>query len=220
MTKHYELFISNTLFPVDGHVIYNLRKLNELPYHLLQANQMDILKMQTLFNYEFTLCKLKATSLFGILDDLHRALTVQPNDDELRLLSDTLHLSASGLTKDPNQLASQLIGRLYNMIEDDKPIMIGDTKKYPMIHVMLNQANKSSVPTLIPSKTCLAPPGGVVNDLLAGHTAVLTAVAVNSSGNAAATASLDGTMKLWDLCNRKVVKTINVDMIKVSLWEW
>ncbi|XP_072025934.1 LOW QUALITY PROTEIN: uncharacterized protein [Amphiura filiformis] len=199
----------------DGHVIYNLHKLNELPYHLLQANQIDILKSETLFNYEFTLCKLKATSLFSVFDDLHHALTVQPNDAELRLLSDTLHLSTAGLSKDPNQLASQLIGRLHNMIEDDKPVMIGDTKKYPMISRMVSQANKSSVPTLIPSKSCLAPPGGVVNDLLAGHTNVLTAVAVNSYGNTAATASLDTTIKLWDLCNRKVIKTIQVEGSRV-----
>ena len=163
------------------------------------------------------LCKLKATSLYTVFDDLHQALTAQPNDPELRLLSDTLHLSTVGLTKDPNQLASQLIGRLHNMIDDDKPMVIGDTKKYPMIMKMVNQANKSSVPTLIPSKSCLAPPGGVVNDLLAGHTNTLTAVAVNSVGNTAATGSLDKTVKIWDLCNRKVVKTIQVEGSRVSV---
>lgn len=162
------------------------------------------------------LAKLKAMSLYSILDDLQRALSVQPNNMELRLMSDTLQLSTDGLTKDSNQLATQLIGRLQNVIANDQPMVIGDTKKYPMLSMMVAQAHKSSVPTLIPSKTCLAPPGGVLNDLLAGHTKVITAVAAASSGATAATASLDGTIKLWDLCNRKVIKTIQVETYKVS----
>lgn len=42
---------------------YNLRKLNNLPYHLIHAGQRDILKKATLINLEFLLIKLKACSL-------------------------------------------------------------------------------------------------------------------------------------------------------------
>ena len=76
-----------------------MRKLNELPHHFLHANQLEALKSEALVNYEWTLAKLRATSLRHVLDDVQSALTVHPNDLELRLLSDTLHLSSTALTK-------------------------------------------------------------------------------------------------------------------------
>ncbi|XP_041466709.1 uncharacterized protein LOC121417179 isoform X3 [Lytechinus variegatus] len=188
---------------------YNMRKLNELPHHLLHASQLDKLKSEVLINYEWTLAKLRAVSLRAIQDDLQSALTVHPDDLELRLMSSTLHLSTNALLKDPNQLASQLVGRLLNIITNDKPMSIGDPKKYPTIASMLNQAQRSSTPALIPSVSCLAQPGGVLYDLLAGHTEVITAVTVSRLTIAvAATASRDASVKLWDLKNRKVLKTI------------
>ncbi|XP_071477880.1 uncharacterized protein [Diadema antillarum] len=189
--------------------VYNMRKLNELPHHFLHANQLEALKSEVLVNYEWTLAKLRATSLRHVLDDVQSALTVHPNDLELRLLSDTLHLSSTALTKDPTQLASQLVGRLLGIVTNDKPMSIGDPKKYPTVAIMLGQAQRSSIPALVPSVTCLAQPGGVLYDLLAGHVEVITAVTASRvTVGIAATASRDGTVKLWDLKNRKVVRTI------------
>ncbi|XP_022094961.1 uncharacterized protein LOC110981600 isoform X2 [Acanthaster planci] len=196
-------------FPDGMHrQVYNLRKLNELPYHLLHASQMDKLKTEVLVNYEWTLTKLKATGLRSVLDDLQSALIFQPNDAELRLMSETLQLSVGALQKSIDQLGAQLIGRLYNLIKADKPASVGDPKKYPTVAVMLAGLNRSSVPLLLPSTTCLAQPGGVLFDLLAGHTDVITAVTVSSDSNIAGTASKDGSVKLWDLKSRKVVKTV------------
>ena len=42
---------------------YNLRKLMQLPHHLLQLSDMDNLKSEALCNMEFLVAKLKATSL-------------------------------------------------------------------------------------------------------------------------------------------------------------
>ncbi|XP_038053193.1 NACHT domain- and WD repeat-containing protein 1-like isoform X2 [Patiria miniata] len=199
----------NHFFPNGTHKhVYNLRKLNKLPYHLLHAAQMDKLKTEVLINYEWTLAKLHATSLRAVLDDIHSALIVQPNDLELRLMSETLQLSAGALSKDPNQLGSQLMGRLYNIIKSDKPMSVGDPKKYPTVATLLAGLTRSSVPLLMPSATCLSQPGGVLFDLLAGHTNVITAVSVSPDGSVAGTASKDGTVKLWDLKTRKVVKTL------------
>ncbi|XP_033099219.1 uncharacterized protein LOC117102881 isoform X2 [Anneissia japonica] len=187
---------------------YNFRKLHELPYHLLNGKRIDILKSDVLVNFEWTLAKIKGMSLRDVLDDLQSGLASEPNDLELRLISETLQLSAIALRKNPNQLASQLIGRLHNIILNDKPMSIGDPKKYPLVGVMLGQAGKSSTPALIPSITCLTPPGGVLYDLLAGHTDFITALTTTTDGLDAVTASRDGTLKLWDLRSRKVSKTI------------
>ena len=91
-------FVPSLLLGV-GIKVYNMRKLKELPHHLLHAQQLDKLKSETLVNYEWTLAKLRATSLRCVLDDIQSALTAHPNDLELRLLSDALHLSTSALTK-------------------------------------------------------------------------------------------------------------------------
>ncbi|XP_033638665.1 NACHT domain- and WD repeat-containing protein 1-like isoform X1 [Asterias rubens] len=208
----------NHLFPNgESKPVNNLRKLNELPYHLLHSNQLDKLKTEVLINYEWTLAKLKATSLRILLDDVQSALIVKPNDLELRLMSDTLQLSAVALGKDPNQLGSQLMGRLYNIIATDKPMSVGDPKKYPSVAVMFGALNRSSVPLLMPSATCLSQPGGVLFDLLAGHTSEITAVTVSSDGSIAGTASTDGTVKMWDLRSRKVLKTLPKMGMEVSI---
>ena len=41
---------------------YNVRKLMQLPYHLIQARELTTLKTHALCNYEFLVAKLKATS--------------------------------------------------------------------------------------------------------------------------------------------------------------
>ena len=41
---------------------YNLRKLNQLPHHLIEAGELTALKTQCLCNYEFLLARLCGTS--------------------------------------------------------------------------------------------------------------------------------------------------------------
>ncbi|PIK39181.1 hypothetical protein BSL78_23980 [Apostichopus japonicus] len=134
-------------------VLYNFRKLKELPHHLLKSNQLAVLKKEILFDFEWNITKLKATSFREVLNDLHSALTIDPNDPELRLLSETLLYSEEALKHDPNQLASQLAGRLSRMIMDSKPRSAVDNVKYPLLVQMINQANNPSSPALIPSVT-------------------------------------------------------------------
>ncbi len=54
----------------DGNnTLYNMRKMNELPNHLALAAQVDLLKQQTLLNFQFIYHKLKATSLDRFVSD-------------------------------------------------------------------------------------------------------------------------------------------------------
>ena len=46
-----------------GDNVYNLRTLNNLPYHRIHARQLDIIKQECLVNYEFLLNKVKALPL-------------------------------------------------------------------------------------------------------------------------------------------------------------
>lgn len=41
---------------------FNVRKLNNLPYHRIKADQIEALKTESLYNFKFIFCKLLATS--------------------------------------------------------------------------------------------------------------------------------------------------------------
>lgn len=51
--------------------------------------------------------------------------------------------------------------------------------------------------------------GGSLADILVGHKAEITALAITSEGMRAVSTSLDDTMKMWDLRTAKVTKTIS-----------
>ena len=188
--------------------VYNIRRLTELPFHLLNSQQNDVLKKECLCNYAFLLAKLSATSLRAIFDDLQMTLLVEPADASLRMLVDTLSLSANVLNADPSQLASQLVGRLHRIVTLDVPVAPADPVKYPYLKPLFKQILKSSTPALIPSSTCLTPPGGILFDLLYGHTEPITAVVSTADGQRAMTASRDNTLKLWELRSGRVTRTI------------
>lgn len=97
-------------------ILYNKRALNELPYHLINSNQFDMLKSECLCNYEWLLAKLCGCGIRNIFDDFYLAISIEPKDKDLNLLLETFQLSRAVLEKDPNQLGSQLAGRLRSLI--------------------------------------------------------------------------------------------------------
>ena len=56
-------------------VRYNVRKLSELPYHLIESGMDAELRKHVLFNYDWLHSKLAATSLPDVLADFHMATT-------------------------------------------------------------------------------------------------------------------------------------------------
>ena len=202
--------------------VYNLRKINELPYHLLHSHQTNLYKSETLCNFEWALAKLNGTSLRSLVEEYHIGLEMEPGDLDLKLLSDTLQLSAIAVLRDPRQLAGQLVGRLQGIVNRDIPSTPGDPPKYPYLHSMVAQAKLTSIPALIPSIGCLTEPGGILYDLLSGHTKPITAVTTTTDAQRALTASEDNTLKVWDLKSGKVTSTMyqfgcNVSRLRTGL---
>lgn len=123
---------------------------------------------------------------------------------DIDVLAQALSLSRPVLLKDPCQLASQLLGRLLHIAAQDKPVApgtmkrhmkhfivsgcflcidishfhshatTGDPKRFSFLHELLKQCQYSSVPVLVPSYSCLLPPGGITHTLLAGKTVQTT----------------------------------------------
>lgn len=131
--------------------VFNFRKLTELPYHLLQSNQLEQLKKETPCNFEFLLAKLRATSLDVVLEDFSAARNFYGDDDEIEIVEKFMRLSSMALMKDPRQLAPQLIGRSQSF---------KDSGRNPSVGKLVKDAYNSSVPCFVPSYECLTSPGG------------------------------------------------------------
>ena len=138
--------------------IYNLRKLSELPFHLLQSGNLDKMREECLCNFEFLLAKLRGTSLQVLMSDFSSYLNVNPNDDHVELLHECLQLSAHSLSQDSNQLPTQLIGRMYNFLQRQE--------QYPDVHKVLKQALNSSIACFLPNRKCLTAPGGALRSAI------------------------------------------------------
>ncbi|XP_068125049.1 uncharacterized protein [Hyperolius riggenbachi] len=202
--------------------VFNLHKLFGISYHLIHSNQISRLITECIVNYEYLLHKTWATSVLEIQEDIKAAIIPERPSLDLNLLSETFQLSAKVLLRDPSQLASQLIGRLHQIDASDKPVAPGDPRKYPLLPSLLSQCQQSSIATIVPSFTCLLPPGGILHETIAGHTDIITAVAEGQAGLRAVTASRDGTLKVWDLAAGKAEFTLHgvgrkIDSITVCM---
>ncbi|MBN3291557.1 NWD1 protein, partial [Polypterus senegalus] len=113
----------------EKNYFFNMRKLCGLSYHLIKSNQITTLVTECLFNYEFLLHKIWGVSVAHVEEDLKSAMSPEREIIDLNVLSETLQLSKKVLLQDPCQLASQLLGRLYQIISADRPVAPGHTDK-------------------------------------------------------------------------------------------
>ncbi|XP_071805182.1 NACHT domain- and WD repeat-containing protein 1-like isoform X2 [Asterias amurensis] len=177
---------------------YNIRKLTQLPFHLLGAEDLDSLKKFALCNFDFLLSKIKALSMQEALDDFDR-VGEKKQDDELSILSSALRLSSSIISNDPDQLAPEIMGRLINA-----------TDKYPNLKELLQQASERGLVLhpMLPISTCLKPPGGMLVTSLEGHTEEVVALSISHDSRLAITGSKDTTARIWLVENGSLIHTL------------
>ena len=72
--------------------IFNYRKLNELPYHLVHAGELQMLKDRALLNFDFLLSKIRGIGLSSLIQDFKQALSMFPGDKELKLVCQCLEV--------------------------------------------------------------------------------------------------------------------------------
>ncbi|XP_032230654.2 NACHT domain- and WD repeat-containing protein 1 isoform X2 [Nematostella vectensis] len=174
---------------------YNYRKLNELPYHLVHAQELETSKDCVLCNFEFLLTSLEASSLRDVLDYFDLALTQWPEDQDITLVKETLQLSAYALTQYPAQLPSQLLGRIQKC----------DSRH---LTTLLHQATRCSRASLVPSTCCLTSPGGPMVHALTGQTRSSTAMTASDDGSLVVSASSDNSVNLWNVATGRLVRSI------------
>ncbi|GLD68196.1 uncharacterized protein AKAME5_001950600, partial [Lates japonicus] len=188
---------------------FNLRKLHGLPYHLVHSGQILPFLSECVFNYEFLLHKAWGLSVLDIEEDLKKAVLPDKVLVDVEVLLGALEMSRVVLQQDPCQLASQLMGRLGRMVTEDHPVAKGDPLKFSYLHALLAQCSQSSLPVLLPSSTCLLPPGGLQHTLLAGHLTNMAALGGSQRGPLGVTSESDGSLRFWDLEQRRVIKSLN-----------
>ena len=134
--------------------IYNLRKLSELPFHLLLSGNLEKMKDECLCNFEFLFAKAQGASLQDLMKDFSSYVEARPEDDDVQLLYECLQLSATSLSSDSRQLPTQLVGRMYSFLERKE--------QYDDVYNVLKQALDCSIDCFLPNRKCLTAPGGVL----------------------------------------------------------
>jgi len=175
--------------------IPSLRRAAQLPYHLAWAGKSDYLA-EMILKYE-----LLETIVFGLgpqaaIEDISFVLSspvrlekkgIPGKNDGIQLIKGALRLAAHVLAQKPDQLPSQLVGRL---LKSEDPVV----RKFIDT---INQFNR--YPWLRPVTLSLTPPSGPLIRTLVGHTNVVEAVAVTPDGRHIVSGSWDKTLKVWDL---------------------
>ncbi|CAG2108893.1 unnamed protein product [Medioppia subpectinata] len=155
-------------FSIDGRITrYNLRKLAELPYHLIRAKRFNDLLKTVLFDYNWLHSKLSCFPLQSILADFEDSIHFLSKEGghqsvvkEISLLADTLKLSAPVIVQFPNMIGPQILARLLCVSDE-------------CLHIrnLLQQCDSKGALhcALLPVNHCLHTPGGPLMYSLEGH---------------------------------------------------
>lgn len=172
---------------------YNLRKLNNLPYHLIHAGDVEALKEKCLSNYEFLQHKLLATSCREVIDDFDLARRKFPKEKVLDLIGGACQLSEDDVIYDPLMFPSQMIDRLTNeqIVED-----------------FVKQCMACNHPHIRPNQEVLIKPGGQMRHAMAGHRGALKSLDLKKDGKVAVTCCQFGDeIRTWDVARGKLIRT-------------
>jgi WD40 repeat protein len=130
--------------------------------------------------------------------DYARAHYPKEDKEALALIHGAVRLSSHVIVKDPDQFASQMVGRLLSY--QDRPAITEFTKRV---------ADGKRTPWLRPLCAAIIPPGTGPVRMLEGHSGTVVGVAVTPDGKRAVSASADNTLKVWDLENGRALRTLD-----------
>jgi WD40 repeat protein len=174
----------------DRHHLPDAYAWHWIGYHLVGAGRADELRA-LLFDFAWLRAKLAACDANALVADCERL----PKDAAAQRVGRALRQAAYVLAQDPAQLDEQLLGRLL-----DDPA--------PEVEDLLAQAVAAQQgPWLRPLQASLREPEALVRTL-ADHTSWVEGVAVTPDGRYAVSASVDKTLKVWELATGQAVRTL------------
>ncbi len=119
--------------------------------------------MDALCNLDFLLAKLQGISVAEVLQDFNMALDMYKEDDELRLISNTVKIGVPALRENHYNIINELIGRL-------KESTTGRKNLEKLVNSAVKMATLIDSLPLVPYNQCLPSPGGALISQLLAHT--------------------------------------------------
>ena len=167
------------------------RKFQEQTWQEVRGELGDEVQ-KTLMDFHFLLGKVESLGTGELVADFGDALAAElalPADarDALQAIHDAVRLSAHVVSRDTDQFASQLIGRLDPNVSVPVGRFVSDVRE------------QMQGTWIRPAKATLAQPGGALLRLLSGEGVRLMRVVVTPDGRRAVSVSRDGTLLVWDL---------------------
>ncbi|KAJ0065720.1 hypothetical protein NL108_017248, partial [Boleophthalmus pectinirostris] len=189
-----------------GAGLANVRKLQELPYHLLHAGMWEELKQEVIGNSEWLFCKSRVCGVRAVIQDLDRSWRIM-DCPETRLIRDALVLLRPSLdyldgNMDMTLFFSELLSRLCSLA----PL-------YPSLIGRLCSACEAwllscTEPNLIPHSSFLQPPGGALTHTLTGLQGGVLCVDVCVEEDLVVAGSDDGVIGVWSLPDAQLLHTL------------
>jgi WD40 repeat protein/Flp pilus assembly protein TadD len=185
----------------------NIHALSELPYHLTYSEQdQELVKL--LNDFLFLEAKTLSLGPQPLLGDFDTALApgnglelkaVEKARDELTLIRGAIQLSAPILTEFPQQIGSQLTGRLLS-------------KRTDMIEHLFAQVQQADHPWLQPFTQGLIQSGGAIVRYIPG-TGQIEKVAISENGRWVVTCNVDFQIETWDLRTGKSLGMVELERL-------
>nr|XP_057929905.1 NACHT domain- and WD repeat-containing protein 1 [Doryrhamphus excisus]XP_057929906.1 NACHT domain- and WD repeat-containing protein 1 [Doryrhamphus excisus] len=185
----------------------NVRKLQELPYHLLHAGLWEELRQDVIGSGEWLYCKSAVMGVSSVIQDLDQC-SIYMDCTETRLLRDALVLIKPNLDfldgyMGASHFYTELLARLCDLATPF-PSLIGR---------LCGQCEEllltCSEPVLIPKCSFLPPPGGALQHSLTGLRGGVVCVDISVEAGLLVAGSDKGVMAAWSLADRHLERTLS-----------
>ncbi|XP_075681436.1 NACHT domain- and WD repeat-containing protein 1 [Rhinoderma darwinii] len=184
----------------------NLRKMSELPYHLLNAGCTNKLQREILGNMNWISSKIVSCGINSMIKDFDMCMQHMKNEqaklvrDALRLFQPTMNFIEGRI--DPCIIYVEVLARLH-FFKLSYPSMIGD-----LCQQCFTWFDQCPNPTFIPMSGFFQPPGGPLQTTLTGFKKGITVMEVCPDKDLLLVGSDDGTMIVWDIKDIEVIHTL------------
>ncbi|XP_067368271.1 NACHT domain- and WD repeat-containing protein 1 [Channa argus] len=184
----------------------NVRKLQELPYHLLHAGLWEELRQEVIGSAEWLYCKSRVCGVSSVIHDLDQASQYM-DCIESGLIRDALVLIKPSLDflhgcMDMSLFYTELLARL-STLATACPSVIGR---------LCNECEEWLLtcpePVLVPKCSFLQPPGGALEQTLSGLQGGVLCLDVSVKTDLLVAGSDDGGVAVWNLREQQLIHTL------------
>ncbi|XP_053766989.1 NACHT domain- and WD repeat-containing protein 1 isoform X4 [Desmodus rotundus] len=181
--------------------VANLRKLKELPHHLLHSGRIEELKQEVLGSMDWISCRGVSGGIESLLDDFD-LYAPHVGCPEVGLVREALQLCRPAVEfrgMERSILCTEILARLH-FFATSHPALVGQ-----LCQQAQNWFRVCPHPVLVPLGGFLQPPGGPLQVTLTGCHKGITAMAWSLEEKLLVVGSQDGIVTVWDMEEQQVI---------------